>query len=131
MISDHTLCNWIVAAQNTMLLATIIWLPLRLPSRMHRPYFFFALYAAASLLAWTILCYAWLEWNYRMLYGTVPGAGPMFICFLAWSLGCAVYAIRIKIVRVRMRRLQNQASDATSEPAPGTDSSAHQDCRSA
>ena len=101
-----------VVAQNAMLLATIIWLPWRLPPVTYaHPRPSAILYAGGSFAAWTLLCFGWLELNYAMSID-IPAIGPPVFCMMMWVTGTLVYGVRLKVVRARLRKMktQNQAS---------------------
>ena len=120
MIPNHTLSTWMVAGQGIMLLATIIWLPLRLPpATSAHPWLSLAMYAGGSLAAWTLLCLAWLELNYAMMLDVIA-IGPPAFCLMVWFVGTLVYGIRMNFVKSRERKAQNpHTQPIAGKPASG------------
>lgn len=104
-----------VVAQIAMIAATIIWLPWRLPpATSAHPWLSLAVFAAGSLAAWTLLCFAWLELNFVMNLDVIA-IGPLVFCLMMWCVGTLVYGIRMRIIRARERKMQ----DHISQPVAG------------
>jgi hypothetical protein len=113
-MTNQMVSNLMCIAQAVMIAATVVWLPLRLPSGARHPRARFATYGAATLAAWTLLCIAWLDLNYVMMID-IPGGGPMFFCLFMWSLGAVVYGIRMRVVARKKAKTQNQALHGTAD----------------
>lgn len=76
---------------DVLLVATIVWLPLRIPKHVWA----FILYSVGILACWWVYMLAGMSIDYMMRID-IPGFGYFAVGFIAWILGVIIFVVRCR-----------------------------------